>query len=96
MKGQMHERYTNEMLSKHLVKHDQVTDRFIINNNCFEAVVSKNKWKQSDNEYHHKNQNPDIHYYSDLLVEEFVKKIMNHESYLASAKKTHNKNKNLS
>jgi hypothetical protein len=87
----LHERYTNEKLSKHLVKYDQATDRFIINNNCFEAVLSKNKWKQSDNEYHHKNQNPDIHYYSDLLVEEFVKKIMNHESYLDIAKKSHNK-----
>jgi uncharacterized protein DUF3644 len=83
----IYERYSEEKLSKHLVCTDKKNGKLKINQNCFSAVVLKNKWKQSDNEYHHKNKNPDIHYYSLSLVEEFIKKVMTHEGYLENAKK---------
>jgi hypothetical protein len=47
-----------------------------INPNCFASIISKGKWKQGDNKFHYKNKNPEIHYYSNDLVEEFIKKIM--------------------
>ncbi|OOF16308.1 hypothetical protein BZG84_10625 [Salinivibrio sp. PR932] len=89
----LHERYDTEKLKKHLVKLCSKTGKPLINKNCFEAVLAKNKWKQSDNRYHYKNKNPEYHYYSNELVEEFVKKIMEQEGYLNSAKNWHNSRK---
>ncbi|EGR4060001.1 DUF3644 domain-containing protein [Vibrio cholerae] len=93
--ARLHERYDIEKLKNHLVCICQKTSKPVVNRNCFDAVLAKNKWKQGDNRYHYKNKNPEIHYYSNELVEEFIKKIMEQDGYLSSAKHWHNrKNKN--
>ncbi|MFC3032278.1 DUF3644 domain-containing protein [Pseudoalteromonas fenneropenaei] len=91
--GKLHDRYELAKLAKHLVKVCGNSGKPIINPNCFDAVVTKNKWKLSDNQYHYKNKNPEIHYYSNGLVEEFVKKVMEHEDYLKTTKQWHNSKK---
>lgn len=84
------ETYSGEIIEKHLVFTDKKTTKKIINKNCFDAVVCKNGWKTSNNKYHHKNSNPEYHYYSPALVEEFIKKVMAHEEYLTNTKKWYN------
>lgn len=88
----LRERYELDKLERHLVALDKKGMPFI-NRNCFDAVLSKNKWKNSDNRFHYKNKNPELHYYSNDLVEEFIKVIMEHENYLRVAKEQHNRRK---
>jgi len=85
------ERYSSDFLQKHLVKTDKATKQYVINSNCFDAVVFKNKWKNSNNEYHYKNNDPELHYYSDALVEKFISKVMEAEGYLQNAKNSYNR-----
>lgn len=87
----LQERYDIEKLKKHLVKNCSKTGKPIINPNCFAAILSKNNWKVGDNKFHYKNKNPEIHYYSNDLVEEFIKKVMEQDTYLASTKAWHNR-----
>lgn len=89
----LQERYDYEKLRKHLVKSCKNTGKPIINPNCFAAILLKNKWKVSDNKFHYKNKNPEIHYYSNDLVEEFIKKVMEQETYLSKTKAWHNSRK---
>lgn len=87
--NKIHNQYHNIDLSEYLVfcKNGQYT----INSHCFQAVVSKNKWKNSNNKYHYKHESPSLHYYSDDFINEFVKKIMSHKGYLENAKKSYEK-----
>ena len=84
--SRFHERFDIGKLKKHLAKNCKKTGKPNINPNCFASIDTKNKWKTGDNKYHYKNSNPEIHYYSNELVEEFIKKVMGQESYLAEAK----------
>jgi len=86
----LHERYDDGKLKKHLTCTDKNTKKPVINRNCFDAVSHKNNWKKSNNKYHYENKNPEYHYYSLELVEEFIKKIMEHEQYLVNTKKSYN------
>nr|WP_216620097.1 DUF3644 domain-containing protein [Vibrio coralliilyticus] len=80
------ERYSQEKLKAHLVKSCAKAGSPIINRNCFDAIVAKNKWKNGDNKFHYKNKNPEIHYYSNDLVEEIIKKVMDKKDYLSNVK----------
>lgn len=91
--SRLHERFDDSKLAKHLVKTCRHTGKPIINPNCFGAILAKNKWKLTDNSYHYKNKNPEIHYYSNALVEEIVKKLMEQEGYLQTIKQWHNSRK---
>ncbi|AKF39733.1 TPA: DUF3644 domain-containing protein [Yersinia enterocolitica] len=90
----LHELYDEKILGKYLTNTDKITGKKSINKNCFDAVVCKNGWKSVNDKYHHKNNNPEYHSYSSILVDEFVKKIMEHESYLLNTKKNYNCNRN--
>lgn len=83
-------RYDREKFEKHLVAKDKSTSKKVINKNCFDAVVYKNKWKINNYKYHYKNTNSELHYDSLELIEEFIKKIMENENYLSNAKKEYN------
>lgn len=89
----LYELYSVEVIDKHLSFTDKKTGRKVINKNCFDAVICKNSWKNSNNKYHHENSNPEYHYYSLALVDDFIKKIMEHEDYLCNTKKWYNKNR---
>lgn len=89
---QLYNRFDKNKLAKHLVWKNK-EGNLEINRNCFEAVIAKNSWKKSNNQYHHKNVNPEYHYYSNDLIEEFIKKIMEQEEYLKNAKNAYNYNK---
>lgn len=87
------ERFDEDKLSKHLAYRDKISNKYCINTNCFDAVIDKNKWKNSNNQFHYKNKDPELHYYSYELVNEFIKKIMEQEGYLSRAKSSYNKRK---
>jgi len=87
------EKYTEDKISKHLVSKSKYTGKYVINSNCFDSVVYKNKWKNSNNEFHYKNTNPEYHYYSERTIEMFIKKVMENESYLKNAKDSYNSRK---
>lgn len=88
--SRLQDRYDEEILKKHL-SHDKKTGTPLINKNCFDAVAFKNSWKSCNNKFHYKNANPELHYYSIELVEEFIKKIMEHCDYLINAKRSYNR-----
>lgn len=94
----LHERYSEEMLAKHLVNFNKESGKHEINTHCFRAIVKKVKWKSSDNIHHYKNKDPEYHYYSDDAIEEIVKKIMENQNYLKNARQHYSsqnkKNKN--
>lgn len=87
------EKYTEDKISKHLVSKDKNTGKYVVNFNCFDSVVYKNKWKNSNNEFHYKNTNPEYHYYSERAIEVFIQKVMENESYLKNAKDSYNRRK---
>ncbi len=89
----LQERFDIGKLKKHLVKSCKNTGVPIINPNCFASILAKNNWKSSDNKFHYKNKNPEIHYYSLDLVEEFIKKVMEQQNYLSATKAWHNNRK---
>jgi len=89
----LNERFDTNKLSRHLLKNCKHTGKPVINQNCFAAILAKNNWKKNDNKFHYRNKNPEIHYYSNELVEEFVKKVMDQEQYLRETKQWHNNKK---
>ena len=47
--------------------------------------------EKKQNKYHYLNENPELHYYSDAAIEEFITKIMTNKNYLKNARQNHNK-----
>jgi hypothetical protein len=62
-----------------------------INANCFQSLIHKLKWKNGNNQYHHFITKPSAHLYSDLSLNEIIKKITSNDEYLRNAKKSYNK-----
>jgi hypothetical protein len=87
----LYEKYSIDVLADKLVASNKKTKKPEINNYCFRSVVSKLKWKNSDNKYHYKNKDPVIHYYSDFAVQEFIEKVMHIDGYLEKARKGNSK-----
>jgi hypothetical protein len=83
----LHQKYRASILEAKLIIRNKKTNRAEINTYCFRSVVTKLKWKNSNNRYHHENKDPECHYYSDLAIEEFIEKIMSVEGYLENARK---------
>lgn len=92
----LHQKYSEQELSNKLVAKNKITGKHEINSHCFRSVVSKLKWKNSNNEHHYENKDPSCHYFSDIALEDFVKQIMQNEGYLEKAKKSyHFRNKTI-
>ena len=56
------------------------------NNRDREAVLLKEGWKSSDNEYHRLQRNPDTHKYSNKAAEVIAQKILADATYLTRAR----------
>jgi len=82
----LREMYTEEVLSKKLVKRNKSTGLPEVNSYCFRAVVEKLGWKRSNNRYHHQSKDPEYHYFSDSALDEFISKIMSQDGYLEKAR----------
>lgn len=80
------EQYSPESLDKLLVARCRNTGKPTLNQHCFRAMLDKIKVKNANNEYHHKNNNPELHYYSEKLVDLLVEKIGNVQNFVANAK----------
>jgi hypothetical protein len=80
------EQYSSESLDKFLVARCKKSGKPILNKHCFRAMLDKIKVKNANNEYHHKNNNPELHYYSEKLVDLLVEKIGNVKNFVANAK----------
>lgn len=87
-----YERYADDLLATNLVARNKQTSRPQINSYCFRSVVSKLKWKKSNNRYHYENKNPTLHYYSDYAIEDFIKKVMENEGYLKRVRNSSSNN----
>lgn len=80
------EQYSPESLDKFLVARCKTSGKPTLNQHCFRAMLDKIKVKNANNEYHHKNNNPELHYYSENLVDLLVEKIGNIQNFVANAK----------
>lgn len=95
--AKLREKYTEQKLDQHLVAPSKSSSESKeINGNCFDAVIVKNNWKASNNRFHYKNDNPEIHYYSEELVDEYINKIMGSPTYLSNAKREYNRKRRKS
>jgi EC042_2821-lke REase/Protein of unknown function (DUF3644) len=88
-----HEKYDVLILESKLVKRNKQTQKPEINTHCFRSVVSKLKWRNSNNKFHYMNRDPEYHYYSDFVVEEFINKVINIDGYLEHARASNCPNK---
>ena len=84
----LYEKYEASVLETKLISRNNKTNRAEINTYCFRSVVTKLKWKNGNNRYHHENKDPEYHYYSDFAIEEFIEKVMSIENYLENARKS--------
>ena len=82
----LREEYSEEILSRRLVKLNKDAGMSEVNSHCFRAVVEKLGWKKSDNRYHHQSKDPEYHYFSDAALDEFISKVMSNDGYLEKAK----------
>lgn len=85
----LHDRYDKEVLEKCLVARDSKSKLPCVNQYDFQVIVNKLKWKKSSNKYHYLNENPELHYYSDAAIEEFITKIMTVKNYIKNARQNH-------
>ncbi|HCC81994.1 MULTISPECIES: DUF3644 domain-containing protein [unclassified Methylophaga] len=84
IQNKLNEKFTKEKLCKCLVKFkDEVP---VFNRHCFQSVIHKEKWKTSNNEYHHYVEKLNAHLYSDAAVNKVVEKITQNDEYLGNAK----------
>lgn len=83
------ETIAHEKLSEYLVARDSKSGKFVINQNCFRAMIAKLKIKNANNEYHHKNNNPELHYYSEALIDLLIDKITSSPSFVKNAKNSY-------
>ncbi len=90
----LYEKYPVSVLENKLVARNKKTNKAEINTYCFRSVVTKLKWKNSNNRYHYENKDPECHYYSDFAIEEFIEKIMEIEDYLESARRSNSSRAN--
>jgi EC042_2821-lke REase/Protein of unknown function (DUF3644) len=71
IKKRLAERYSGETLARKLIVQDPKKHFYVINSHCFRAVVHKLSWRNSNNKFHYKNEDPEYHYFSDAAIEEF-------------------------
>jgi EC042_2821-lke REase/Protein of unknown function (DUF3644) len=78
-----------DRLREEHISGENTKKRSTFSTNDFQAVNHKLSYKKSNNKYHHKNENPEIHYYSDALIEDVVSKIAQNKDFLESARKSY-------
>ena len=84
------ERYDKKKLESHLPKRNKQGSPEI-NQNCFQSLIYKLKWKNANNQYHHLITTTGTHLYSQLAVDEIIIKIMNNDGFLVRAKKQYSR-----
>ncbi|EOV0115254.1 DUF3644 domain-containing protein [Vibrio parahaemolyticus] len=89
LNDRLKEQCSEEALNKFLVARCKKSGKPTINQHCFRAVVDKLKVKNANNEYHHKNCNPELHYYSDSFIDLVVKKVIDGKNFIENAKKSY-------
>lgn len=89
----LHDKYDENKLLRCLVARDKKTDKPIINPHCFQALVYKLKWKNSNDKYHHHITKPSTHLYSNNAIEILLEKITSNDDYVAKAKKSFSQRK---
>ena len=57
-----------------------------LNQNCFQSLVYKLKWKNANNKFHHHLTTTNTHLYSEAAITEAIKKISDDKDYLKNAK----------
>ena len=83
-------KYGDEKLEKCLVAKCKNSGKKIINQNCFQACLTKLKWKKDNNEYHYFQSLANRHIFSYDAVNEIVKRITQDNNFLLQAKRSHN------
>lgn len=80
----LHEKYDVDFLNERLPSRKD--NKAQLNQNCFQALIYKLKWKKANNKYHHFLARAKTHIYSVQAVDEIIKKITEDKTYLSSAK----------
>lgn len=82
----LQESYSTEKLFACLPARDK-NGKPVLNSHCFLSLVEKTGWKKNNNDFHHYQSISNRHLYSDLCIQESVKKITENDSFLRNAKK---------
>jgi hypothetical protein len=82
-------KYDDFFLKQRLKKQDN--GKYLLNSNCFQSLIYKLKWKQSDNKHHHYFKNANYHGYSEVAINDIIEKITSSKTYLAEAKQSYSK-----
>ena len=84
-------KYEDDFLKSRINK--QTNGKYELNNNCFQSLVHKLNWKQSNNKYHHYFKNANYHAYSEVAVDEIITKLTTNKAYLKEAKQSYSQRK---
>lgn len=74
-------------LDKKLLAKDRKTGGKKFGRDCFLSAIEHHGWKRNNNKYHYKNTDPELHYYSELAVDEIIRNIVNNDNYVTKIKK---------
>jgi len=89
LNDRLYRKYDESTLSSILKAKCKKTGKLIINPHCYRAIVEKLKVKNSNNKYHHKNNKPELHYYSEEFIEYIMKKIEERNDFVIKAKSSY-------
>ncbi|MGB1199873.1 MAG: DUF3644 domain-containing protein [Thalassotalea sp.] len=87
----LHLKYDTEFLKQRINK--QRSGEYFLNRNCFQSLIYKLKWKQSNNKYHHYFENANYHAYSEDAIDLIIEKVTSSKTYLTEAKQSYSKRK---
>lgn len=82
----LNEVFTENELKEYLVAIDSKNKKPTINSYCFRAILAKLKIKNGNNKYHYKNNNPEIHYYSEECINHIIDKIKQNNNFVSQAR----------
>ncbi len=86
------DKYDENFLKEHLPS--RKNDISYFNPNCFQSMIHKLSWKNSNNKYHHFLSTANTHLYSEAAITTIIDKIVKNTNYLLEAKKSYsNRNK---
>jgi hypothetical protein len=83
----LHSVLSKEALTQKLVARDRGTNMPKFGRDCFLAAIEFHGWKKNNNKHHYKNTDPELHYYSEMAIDEIMRNIINNEGYVLKIKK---------
>lgn len=83
------ERYDPQHVERYLRVDSSEKQRTKINNFDVSSVSAKLGWRNSNNGFHYRHENPETHYYSEAAVDDFIEKVFSEPDFLRRARKSY-------